>query len=90
MHSFGGEIVEFASNVKEPLAESVKFTFGLRLQLRLEKLEEVAGGGDGLANGGVVGVHRSSGGREKELGNGVKRSNILASAMKFTLLRLST
>jgi hypothetical protein len=36
VHSFGGEIVEFVSDVKEPLAESVKFTFGLRLQLRLE------------------------------------------------------
>jgi hypothetical protein len=66
------------------LREAVKFPARLISELGLEELEQMAGGRDRLAKGSEVGFLWRSGG-DGELGNRVKGSSILTSAVKFSL-----
>jgi hypothetical protein len=68
-----GEDVEFVTEVEKPLREASEFAPGLViLQLTAKQLQKMPGSGDGVVNGGDVGLKGGGSCGEREFGNGVQ------------------
>jgi hypothetical protein len=79
-------MIEFATEVEEPLGKPSEFTTGfVVLELEAKHFQQVTGGGDGIANGGRVGSKRDRSRGEGKLRNGVEMGGVLASEVKFPL-----
>jgi hypothetical protein len=75
VRSFFSEVIEFATDVEEPLGKPSKFTTSVVIfELKAKHLQKATGGGDSIANGGRVGAKRGCSLREGELGNVEKMS----------------
>jgi hypothetical protein len=61
------------TEVEKPLREASEFAAGLViLQLTAKQLQKMPGSGDGIVNGGDVGLNRGGGWGKREFGNGVQ------------------
>jgi len=66
-------VVEFVTKGEKPLREASEFAAGLViLQLTAKQLEKMPGSGDGVVNGGDVGLNWGGGWGKRELGKGVQ------------------
>ena len=86
MRSFFKELIECLFEFEEALGKVMEGTAGLGfLLLQTKQSEEMTKGGDGVVNGGEIDLLRRSSFWERQLRNGMERSNYFLSVVKLPL-----